>query len=99
MGWSDEMSGQAAATFRESVTRDTLLEFWRQSKDWNVTNLLDQVVAPTLLVQEKADKQIASGCRARARYHDPRCPRGYPGRRVAPGEVRPGGDGNTSVPA
>src|SRR5207247_1150192 len=58
MGWSDEMSGPAAATFRESVVRDTLLEFWRQSQEWNVTSLLHQVVAPTLLVHEKADKQI-----------------------------------------
>jgi class 3 adenylate cyclase/pimeloyl-ACP methyl ester carboxylesterase len=57
-GWSDEMSAQAAATFRESVTRDTLLEFWRQSIDWDVTNLLAQVVTPTLLVQEKADRQF-----------------------------------------
>ncbi|TMF99943.1 MAG: alpha/beta hydrolase [Chloroflexi bacterium] len=58
MGWSDEMSGPAAATFRESVVRDTLLEFWRQSQEWNVTSLLHQVIAPTLLVHEKADKQI-----------------------------------------
>jgi len=58
MGWSDEMSGQAAATLRESGTRDTLLEFLRQAKDWNVTNLLGQVVAPTLLIQEKPDKLI-----------------------------------------
>jgi class 3 adenylate cyclase/pimeloyl-ACP methyl ester carboxylesterase len=58
LGWSDEMSGQAAATLRESVTRDTVLEFWRQAQEWDVTNLLHQVAAPTLLVQEKADKQI-----------------------------------------
>jgi class 3 adenylate cyclase len=58
LGWSDEMSGQAAATLREAVARDTLLEFWRQAQEWDVTNLLDRVVAPTLLVQEKADKQV-----------------------------------------
>jgi class 3 adenylate cyclase/pimeloyl-ACP methyl ester carboxylesterase len=57
-GWADETSGPAAATFRESVTRDTLLEFWRQAQEWDVTNLLDQVVAPTLLVQETRERQF-----------------------------------------
>ncbi|HEU4759417.1 MAG TPA: adenylate/guanylate cyclase domain-containing protein, partial [Dehalococcoidia bacterium] len=60
-GWSDEMSAPAAATLRQAVTRDTLLEFWRQAKDWDVTDLLAQVVTPTLLIHEKADRRMDPG--------------------------------------
>jgi class 3 adenylate cyclase len=57
-GWSDQTSGQAAAQFRESATRDTVLKMWRQAADWDATNLLTRVVAPTLLVQETREKQF-----------------------------------------
>jgi len=57
-GWSDEMSGPAAATLREAITPQTLSEWFRQAKDWDVRDLLAQVTSPTMLVQEKYDKHI-----------------------------------------
>ncbi len=58
MGWSDEMSGSAAATLREAITPQTLKEWFRQARAWDVSDLLPGITAPTLLIQEKADKQI-----------------------------------------
>ena len=97
-GWSDEISGQAAAMFRESVTRDTLLEFWRQVNGLERDESAGSGCCSDAPHSGKGGQTDWSGCRARARYHDPRCPPGYPGRRVAPGEVGSSGAGNNSVP-
>ena len=91
--------GRRLPPFRESVTRDTVLEFLRQGQAWNVTNLLDQVVAPTLLVQEKADKHMGLDVARELATLIPDARVGYPGRRLAPGEARSSGAGINSVPA
>jgi len=57
-GWSEEMSGPAAATLREAVTPQTLKEWSRQAKAWDVSDLLPGITAPTLLIQDKTDNQL-----------------------------------------
>ena len=57
-GWSDEMSAPAAAMLREAMTPQTLKEWSRQARAWDVSDLLPGITAATLLIQEKADKQM-----------------------------------------
>jgi len=54
-GWNDEMSGPAAAVFRDAVTPETCAAFVQAAKRWDVTDLLRDIDAPVLLVHEQRD--------------------------------------------
>ncbi len=55
-GWSDEMSGPVAATLREAITPQTLTEWFRQAKDWDVSDMVRELAMPTLLICEKGTR-------------------------------------------
>jgi class 3 adenylate cyclase len=51
LGWEDEeISRQLAALWREASSFDTFRAFWRDAGQWDVRDLLPNVVMPTLLI-------------------------------------------------
>ncbi|MBI1884859.1 MAG: adenylate/guanylate cyclase domain-containing protein [Chloroflexi bacterium] len=59
-GWSDEMSGAAAATLREAITPQTASEWFRQAKEWEVSDMVRDLTMPTLLICEKGDRYLGT---------------------------------------
>ena len=52
LGWSKGRQARLRAEFiRESITQADFLRFWTAARDWDISALLSQVSAPTLLLQ------------------------------------------------